>query len=73
MKRVLLKLSGEALAGDKHTGFDDRQDFIYSFFVAVYCHHLMPEFVQLQSNMPTESAETYQQYVFHNSNSFIRL
>ena len=23
MKRVLLKLSGEALAGDKHTGFDE--------------------------------------------------
>lgn len=23
MKRILLKLSGEALAGDKHTGFDD--------------------------------------------------
>lgn len=22
-KRVLLKLSGEALAGDKHTGFDE--------------------------------------------------
>ena len=22
MKRVLLKLSGEALAGEKHTGFD---------------------------------------------------
>ena len=25
MKRVLLKLSGEALAGDKKTGFDDNQ------------------------------------------------
>ena len=23
MKRVLLKLSGEALAGEKHTGFDE--------------------------------------------------
>ena len=23
MKRILLKLSGEALAGDKHKGFDD--------------------------------------------------
>ena len=23
MKRILLKLSGEALAGEKHTGFDD--------------------------------------------------
>ena len=23
MKRVLLKLSGEALAGDKHMGFDE--------------------------------------------------
>ncbi len=23
MKRILLKLSGEALAGDKHTGFDE--------------------------------------------------
>ena len=23
IKRVLLKLSGEALAGDKHTGFDE--------------------------------------------------
>ena len=22
-KRILLKLSGEALAGDKHTGFDE--------------------------------------------------
>lgn len=23
MKRILLKLSGEALAGEKHTGFDE--------------------------------------------------
>ena len=23
MKRIMLKLSGEALAGEKHTGFDD--------------------------------------------------
>ena len=27
MKRVLLKLSGEALAGEKHTGFDEATVF----------------------------------------------
>ena len=30
MKRVLLKLSGEALAGDKKTGFDDLAFFIFT-------------------------------------------
>ena len=31
MKRVLLKLSGEALAGDKKTGFDEANQLVTDF------------------------------------------
>ena len=34
MKRVLLKLSGEALAGEKKTGFDEATVFTADFAVA---------------------------------------
>ena len=32
MKRVLLKLSGEALAGEKHTGFDEASRCVTAVF-----------------------------------------
>ena len=48
MSRILLKLSGEALAGDKHHGFDEatvievaKQDFIAKYEFHGKCYRLL--------------------------------
>ena len=46
MKRILLKLSGEALAGDKHHGFDEPTVTVVAKQVKVALHGLTADQVK---------------------------
>ncbi len=52
MKRVLLKLSGEALAGEKHTGFDEAT----CLQVAEQVKQVCDSGVQVARRLPTSSS-----------------